>query len=125
VSSLWDTRADRVHVAGFSFGVAGVLFAGIAIGAPDERFVLPEPVWVLGLALFVYTVGLTSGRGLVAALRARGLAANALVFVAIGVSAVLGPSFATGWARNYLVLQGFYGSDGTRTRDLRRDRPAF
>ena len=22
-------------------------------------------------------------------------------------------------------LQGFYGSDGTRTRDLRRDRPAF
>jgi hypothetical protein len=21
--------------------------------------------------------------------------------------------------------QGFYGSDGTRTRDLRRDRPAF
>ena len=22
-------------------------------------------------------------------------------------------------------LQDFYGSDGTRTRDLRRDRPAF
>jgi hypothetical protein len=22
-------------------------------------------------------------------------------------------------------LQGLYGSDGTRTRDLRRDRPAF
>ena len=28
-------------------------------------------------------------------------------------------------SNTFIDLQGFYGSDGTRTRDLRRDRPAF
>src|SRR5207249_2993759 len=28
-------------------------------------------------------------------------------------------------SKTYTDLQGSYGSDGTRTRDLRRDRPAF
>jgi putative transport protein len=79
----------QVHLAGFSFGVAAVLFAGIAIGALDDRFVLPEAVWVLGLALFVYSVGLTSGPGFLAALRGRGVAANGLVVAAIVVSGLV------------------------------------
>jgi hypothetical protein len=29
------------------------------------------------------------------------------------------------YVKDIYYLQGFYGSDGTRTRDLRRDRPAF
>jgi hypothetical protein len=34
-------------------------------------------------------------------------------------------SFAPDQSTKHADLQGFYGSDGTRTRDLRRDRPAF
>jgi hypothetical protein len=34
-------------------------------------------------------------------------------------------SFAPERTTIHVDLQGFYGSDGTRTRDLRRDRPAF
>jgi putative transport protein len=69
----------RIRVGGFSLGVAAVLFAGIAAGAVDERFELPELVQVLGLAVFVYTTGLASGPGFVAALRRRGLRDNGLV----------------------------------------------
>ena len=29
------------------------------------------------------------------------------------------------WQRNMRICRDLYGSDGTRTRDLRRDRPAF
>ena len=72
-----------VRVGGFSLGVAAVLFAGIAIGALDDRFVLPDAIWVLGLSLFVYLVGLSSGPGFVTALRRRGLAANGLVVGAV------------------------------------------
>ena len=72
-----------VRVGGFSLGVAAVLFVGIGIGALDDRFVLPDAIWVLGLALFVYLVGLSSGPGFMAALRRRGLAANALVVGAV------------------------------------------
>src|SRR5581483_5106117 len=49
----------------------------------DHRFVLPDELWILGLALFVYTVGVASGPGFLGALRRRGLAANGLVVAAI------------------------------------------
>jgi len=77
------SAAGRVRVAGFSLGAAAVLFAGIAFGALDHRFVLPDELWILGLALFVYTVGVASGPGFLGALRRRGLAANGLVVAAI------------------------------------------
>ncbi|HSC93081.1 MAG TPA: TrkA C-terminal domain-containing protein [Gaiellaceae bacterium] len=76
----------RVRVAGFGLGIASVLFAGIAVGAVDPSLKLPEPVWVLGLVLFVYTVGLASGPGFVAALRRQGLRANAVVLAALGAA---------------------------------------
>ena len=44
---------------------------------------LPDAFWILGLALFVYTVGLASGPGSLSALRRRGLTVDALVLAAI------------------------------------------
>ena len=79
----------RIRIGGFSLGVAAVMFAGIAVGAFDNRLKLPEPFWVLGLALFVYTVGLASGPGFIAAMRRRGLAANVVVVSAILASSLV------------------------------------
>ena len=76
-----------MRVRGFSFAVAAVLFAGIALGAIDSKLVLPEAVWVLGLAIFVYTTGLASGPGFVSVLRRRGIAANAIVVIALTAAA--------------------------------------
>jgi putative transport protein len=78
----------RVPIGGFRLGVAAVLFAGIAFGGIDERFRLPEAVWALGLAVFVYTVGVSAGPGFVAALRRRGVPANAVVLGGIALGAV-------------------------------------
>lgn len=83
----------RIRIAGFSLGIAAVLFVGIAIGAIDDRFVLPTSIWVLGLALFVYVVGLQSGPGFLAALRRRGLALNGIVVAAIAASALVAVLF--------------------------------
>ncbi len=63
----------RVRLAGSTIGVAAVLFAGLAVGALDDELRLPEIVYQLGLVIFVYTVGLSSGPGFVAAFRRRGL----------------------------------------------------
>ena len=79
----------RVRVAGFSLGVAAVLFVGIAFSAVDDRLTVPDAFWVLGLAVFVYTVGLASGPGFVAALRRSGLATNLLVVGAITISSLV------------------------------------
>ena len=70
--------AGRIRIAGFGFGVAAVLFAGLAFGMADPQLEVPRSVWTLGLVLFVYTVGLAAGPGFVAAFRRRGVGANAL-----------------------------------------------
>ena len=89
--------------------MAAVLFASIAASAIDNRLVLPEPVWTLGLALFVYTVGLASGPGFVAALRRRGLAANALVLAELDFMAGRRLGAAATAAVRSDVAAGAYG----------------
>jgi putative transport protein len=52
----------NIRFRGFTLGVAAVLFVGLVFGALDPvHFVIPEVIYVLGLILFVYTVGLQSG----------------------------------------------------------------
>jgi putative transport protein len=78
----------RIRVAGTSLGVASVLFAGLAVGAIDPSLKLPEIVYLLGLVLFIYTVGLASGPGFVASLRRKGLRDNALVALVLVLAGV-------------------------------------
>jgi putative transport protein len=75
----------RVRVAGFSFGIAAVLFVGLGFGALHPQLKLPEIVYQLGLVLFVYTVGIASGPSFVAAFRARGVRDNLFVLGLLGL----------------------------------------
>ncbi|HEX2863013.1 MAG TPA: hypothetical protein VHN99_00480, partial [Deinococcales bacterium] len=69
----------RLRVGGFSLGISAVLFVGLAIGSLDERLALPDFVYLFGLVLFVYTIGLSSAPGFFAALKRRGLRDNLFV----------------------------------------------
>lgn len=81
----------QIRVRGVSLGVAGVLFAGLAIGGwrPDgaEPFAIAHQVTQVGLILFVYAIGLTSGPGFFASLRKRGLRFNAAVLASLLIGA--------------------------------------
>ncbi len=81
----------RVHVAGSSLGVAAVLFVGIAIGALHPDLKLPEIIYLLGLVLFVYTLGLSSGPAFFRSFGPRGLKSNLLVLgmLALGLGLTL------------------------------------
>ncbi len=61
----------RVQLAGFRLGVAGVLFAGLAAGMVDPGLALPPIVLDLGLALFVYSLGIAAGPTLSETVRTR------------------------------------------------------
>ncbi len=108
----------RVRVGGFSLGVAAVLFAGIAIGALDPRLDLPEPVWVLGLVVFVYATGLTAGPGFLAALRRQGLPGNGLALVALGSAAMVVVALRTAGGVTPLRLVGAFAGALTNTPAL-------
>ncbi len=69
----------RIRIRGSSLGVAAVLFVGLAIGSIHPDLKLPEIVYMLGLATFVYTIGLASGPAFVASLRREGMRDSLLV----------------------------------------------
>ncbi|HEX5696435.1 MAG TPA: aspartate:alanine exchanger family transporter [Acidimicrobiia bacterium] len=73
----------RVNVGGFSLGISAVLFVGLAFGALDPGMRLPDFVYLFGLVLFVYTVGLSAGPGFIASFQRGGARYNALVVVVL------------------------------------------
>jgi putative transport protein len=88
----------QIRIRGSSLGVAAVLFVGLGVGALHPDLKLPEIVYTLGLVLFVYTVGLSSGPGFFRSLQRRGFRYNLLVVGMILLAAVLavGSFFALG-----------------------------
>jgi putative transport protein len=63
----------QITIGGTGLGIAAVLFVGLAFGALDPRLKLPDAFYLLGLVLFVYTIGLSSGPTFFRSLRRQGL----------------------------------------------------
>jgi len=78
-----------IRVLGFSLGPAAVLFVGIFFGSLDSRLRIADLVYVLGLVLFVYTIGLQSGPSFFASFGKRAARANVFAFVALLIGAAL------------------------------------
>ena len=51
----------QIKVGSYSLGVAAVLFTGLAFGAIEPELHLDEIILLLGLSVFVYSIGLSSG----------------------------------------------------------------
>jgi putative transport protein len=79
----------RIRFRGSQIGVAAVLFVGLGAGAIDAALALPEIVYMLGLAIFVYTIGLSSGRAFVSSLRRDGLRSAAVAVGAVALATAL------------------------------------
>jgi putative transport protein len=79
----------NIRIGGFSFGVTAVLFVGIAFGAIDSRLQLPDYIYVIGLVLFVYAIGIQSGTGFFASFGRRSLRVNAIAAAILTVGAAV------------------------------------
>ncbi len=95
VAGAAGSALGKIRVGGVGLGVAGVLFAGLALGylklAVDHHVL--EFVREFGLIIFVYTLGLQIGPGFFGSLRARGLVLNgfatAIVLLGAGLAAAI------------------------------------
>ncbi|HLP30996.1 MAG TPA: aspartate:alanine exchanger family transporter [Geothrix sp.] len=83
---------SKIRIAGASFGIASILFAGIALGAlvmapgldPGLKKGISKEmklVYELGLAVFVYAMGLSISHSFWAAFSREGMKKNAVVFL--------------------------------------------
>jgi putative transport protein len=108
----------QISVFGFSLGIGAVLFAGLALGAIAPQAAPPGLVSSIGLAMFLYGIGIQYGRQFFAGLRGPGLKWNFLaalgVLGALGVALVLGR--ATGVSPEYAV--GLFAGALTSTPTL-------
>lgn len=71
----------RIRFFGIALGPAAVLFVALALSTANPEIQLPPLLYQLGLAIFVYTIGLTAGRAFFADLPSRGWRLNAFVLV--------------------------------------------
>ncbi len=108
----------RVRVSGFSLGVAAVLFVGLGVGALDPALRLPEVVQQLGLAIFVYTIGIGSGAGFFTSLRRRGLRDLAIVAGSISLAALLAFAIGRGLGLDAASIAGLFSGSLTNTPAL-------
>ncbi len=108
----------NVKIRGISLGVAAVLFVGLAFGAlsPDMR--LPPILVDLGLIIFVYTIGLSSGPGFFASFRRKGLRDNTFVFLMLLLGALLTVGFAAVFHLKATVTAGMFAGSLTNTPAL-------
>ncbi|MFH1687267.1 MAG: aspartate:alanine exchanger family transporter [bacterium] len=83
----------QISYRGFKLGVAGVLFAGLFFGAwaphGSAPMAIAHQVMQIGLILFVYTIGLTSGAGFFSSLKSHGLRFNIALVCALSIGAMV------------------------------------
>ncbi len=87
---------SHIKIKGIGFGVAFVLFTGIAFGAwgkdildTPERYEKMELVAQIGLMIFVYTIGLQAGPAFFRILRQKGLYISILGIAVMSLAALL------------------------------------
>lgn len=108
----------EIRIRGTSLGPAAVLFVGLALGALDPELKLPEIVSQLGLLLFVYSVGLSSGTGFFASFRRRGLRDSSFVAVFLGMAVALVVVVHFGLRLSAATTAGLFAGSFTNTPAL-------
>ena len=111
--------AGEIEIKGFSMGVGAVLFVALAIGwfAPKSS---PSPmVGTLGLALFLYSVGIQYGKQFLSGLTSTaGIKANLMALSGVLISGTLSILFAMMLALPAGHALGLFAGAGTSTPTL-------
>ncbi|MFD2456567.1 aspartate:alanine exchanger family transporter [Corynebacterium mendelii] len=79
----------KIRIAGFSLGVAAVLFVGLGLATIEPAITLPPIVFIVGLSIFVYTIGLEAGPGFFRSMKTTGIRHNLFGLGVIAAVSVL------------------------------------
>ena len=79
----------EIEFFGFKFGVAGVLFVGLAVGSLSASIALPEVISTLGQIIFVYTIGIHSGPSFFQSFKKSGFRDSGLALAMIAFGACM------------------------------------
>jgi putative transport protein len=108
----------EINIKGFSLGVGAVLFVALAVGWFAPLSVPAAAVGTLGLALFLYAVGIQYGREFFRGwASAEGRKANLLALIGVLLAGAVSLAFVGGDVKLGYAL-GLFAGSGTSTPNL-------
>lgn len=107
-----------IKVRGTSLGVAAILFTGLAIGAIDPRLHLPEIILQLGLSIFVYSIGLSSGPAFFKSYRKNGFREILFILSMLILSGLIACLLWFMFGFSAATVTGIYSGSTTNTAAL-------
>ncbi len=108
----------KIRIKGISLGVSAVLFVGLAFGATNMDYNVPNIIFELGLVFFVYSVGLSSGPAFFKSFRKNGLRDITFVMVMLVVSAFVAIGIFYMMGLDAASITGIYAGSTTNTPAL-------
>lgn len=108
----------KIKIAGVNLGIASVLFTGLAFGALSPDIKLPAIIYEIGLVLFIYCIGISSGEQFFGNLKKKGWRENLLALGAILFAFLLVLSIGSFTSLNYSHLAGIFAGSLTNTPAL-------
>jgi putative transport protein len=108
----------RFRICGISLGVAAILFAGLAVGAAHPALKLPEIIYLLGQAIFIYTIGLSSGATFFSSFRQKGWRDNLFILIILGFDALLAVAAQKLFSIKPALAAGMFAGSVTNTSAL-------
>ncbi|MEL6676357.1 MAG: TrkA C-terminal domain-containing protein [Bacteroidota bacterium] len=107
-----------IRIGGAKLGVAAVLFVGLGIGALDPALKIPEIVLLMGLAIFVYSIGLSSGPGFFGSFRKKAYKELGFILAMILFHLLLVIVAGLIWQLSSATTAGIYAGTSTSTAAL-------
>lgn len=108
----------NIPINGSKLGVAAVLFVGLAFGAVNPEFNVPEIVFQLGLVFFVYSIGLSSGTAFFKSFKKDGSTDLFFVLVMLLLSALVAVGVKYAFGFDAATTVGLYTGSTTNTPSL-------
>ena len=107
-----------IEIKGSSLGVAAVLFTGLAVGAINDDFKIPDIVFNLGLVLFVYSIGLSSGPAFFKSYKKNGLRDFGFIVFMLALSGIIAIMMCWLFGLSATTITGIYSGSTTNTPAL-------
>jgi putative transport protein len=118
VVSAIGYAVGKISFGGAKLGSAAVLFVGLGFGALDPELSVPQIIIVLGLSMYVYTIGLSSGAGFFHTFKKHGLTNSLFILGFIGFSALATAGFHFWWNLDAATSSGILSGTNTNTPAL-------
>ncbi|MCB0837240.1 MAG: hypothetical protein KDD99_11300 [Bacteroidetes bacterium] len=108
----------NIKIRGNSLGVAAVLFTGLIFGAIDQRLQIPEIILLMGLSIFVYSIGLSSGPAFFQSYQKNGIAEFGFIFSMLLLSGIIAAVLWWVFDLSAAGIAGIYSGSTTNTAAL-------